>query len=211
MWLRDVFPAACKLQAEFEQITTLSEQLHSEPRTYDAATCMFAIHYFFDKEASLDHLLETVAANLKPGVCHVCCPRQGTNKQCWAMPGPSASQWTCAEQVHPWLCCVHGMCCCDQCAAATVCCCLLFGAGGYFIGCVPDGKRVKAHLQAANGLFEKPHLRLKALSDVRPPSCRRALCVGLVCVCCQHRGLSTCIVRVIDSMAACSVNQLPQF
>jgi hypothetical protein len=43
--------------------------------------------------------------------------------------------------------------------------------GGYFIGCVPDGKRVKAHLQASKGLYEAPHLRLKAMSDVRVPSC----------------------------------------
>jgi ubiquinone/menaquinone biosynthesis C-methylase UbiE len=67
MWPCDVCVVGCKLQAEFEQITTLSEQLHQEQRQYDAATCMFAIHYFFDKEESLDYLLETIAANLKPG------------------------------------------------------------------------------------------------------------------------------------------------
>lgn len=69
--VRCVLVAGCKLQAEFEQITTLSEQLHQEQRPYDVATCMFAIHYFFDKEDSLNHLLETVAANLKPGALRV--------------------------------------------------------------------------------------------------------------------------------------------
>jgi hypothetical protein len=167
------FVAACKLQAEFEQITTLSEQLHNEPRPYDVATCMFAIHYFFDKEDSLNHLLETVAANLKPGGCQMWCTLQGTHKQCWTMPGP-AELWTCLEQVRACLLCGHGMCCCNECPAATLCCCTccVVCPGGYFIGCVPDGKRVKAHLQASKGLYEAPHLRLKALSDVRTPSCR---------------------------------------
>lgn len=39
-------------------------------------------------------------------------------------------------------------------------------AGGFFIGCVPDGKRVKAHLAKSSGLLEQPHLRLKAISKV---------------------------------------------
>jgi hypothetical protein len=39
-------------------------------------------------------------------------------------------------------------------------------SGGYFIGCVPDGKRVKAHLGKGARLLEQPHLRLKAISDV---------------------------------------------
>lgn len=34
---------------------------------YDVATCMFALHYFFESEASAKTLLETVAANLRPG------------------------------------------------------------------------------------------------------------------------------------------------
>lgn len=38
--------------------------------------------------------------------------------------------------------------------------------GGFFIGCVPDGKRVKAHLAKSGGLLEQPHLRLKAISKV---------------------------------------------
>lgn len=42
--------------------------------------------------------------------------------------------------------------------------------GGYFIGCVPDGKRVKAHLLKANGHLEKPHLRLKTVSEVNSSS-----------------------------------------
>lgn len=50
-------------------ITTLSEEPLQEPRQYNVATCMFAIHYFFDKLESLKTLLATVAANLTDGAC----------------------------------------------------------------------------------------------------------------------------------------------
>ncbi|KDD75388.1 hypothetical protein H632_c707p0, partial [Helicosporidium sp. ATCC 50920] len=39
----------------------------SSPRLFDAATCMFAIHYFFASEDSLKQFFRNVAANLKPG------------------------------------------------------------------------------------------------------------------------------------------------
>lgn len=37
----------------------------------------------------------------------------------------------------------------------------MFFAGGYFIATVPDGKRIKAHLQKANGYLQKEQLILK--------------------------------------------------
>lgn len=67
-----------RLQADFQHITTLSEELLQEPRQYNVATCMFAIHYFFDKPESLKTLLQTVAANLTDGGCkqQVACARK---------------------------------------------------------------------------------------------------------------------------------------
>ncbi len=59
--------AGLKLQADFVHITTLSEEPLQEPRQYNVATCMFAIHYFFDKPQSLKTLLASVAANLTDG------------------------------------------------------------------------------------------------------------------------------------------------
>eukprot|EP00879_Flechtneria_rotunda_P004748 GHRR01005017.1.p1 GENE.GHRR01005017.1~~GHRR01005017.1.p1 ORF type:complete len:690 (+),score=302.69 GHRR01005017.1:350-2419(+) len=88
------------LQAHFQQTDQLGLSLLKEDRQYDVATCMFALHYFFEKEAVLKTFMETVAANIKPG--------------------------------------------------------------GYFIGCLPDGKRVKAHLKA-EGHLQMPHLVLRQL------------------------------------------------
>jgi len=51
------------------------------PASFDAVTCMFALHYFFASETALGHLLSTVAANLKPGgVFFGVCP-DGTRVQ----------------------------------------------------------------------------------------------------------------------------------
>jgi SAM-dependent methyltransferase len=36
-------------------------------RQYDCVTCMFALHYFFEREQSLRRFLDNVALNLKPG------------------------------------------------------------------------------------------------------------------------------------------------
>jgi hypothetical protein len=71
------------MQAQFEQTDQLGLQLWQEERQYDAATCMFALHYFFDKESTLMMLMQTVAANLKPGevlcgwclLAHRCCAK----------------------------------------------------------------------------------------------------------------------------------------
>jgi hypothetical protein len=42
------------------------------------------------------------------------------------------------------------------------------GAGGYFFGTVPDGKRVKAHLVKSDGQVSMGHLMLKQEWQVRP-------------------------------------------
>jgi hypothetical protein len=55
------------MQAVFEQTDQLGLEVLQQERQYDAATCMFALHYFFERESSLMKLMETVAANLKPG------------------------------------------------------------------------------------------------------------------------------------------------
>jgi hypothetical protein len=62
-----VCPAGCNMQAVFEQTDQLGLEVLQQERQYDAATCMFALHYFFERESSLMKLMETVAANLKPG------------------------------------------------------------------------------------------------------------------------------------------------
>lgn len=55
------------MHVQFEVTSDLGVSVLREDRQYDVATCMFALHYFFDKESSLKALLETVAASLKPG------------------------------------------------------------------------------------------------------------------------------------------------
>ena len=42
-------------------------QFGQEGGQFGAVSCMFALHYFFETEASLHNLLRTVAASLKPG------------------------------------------------------------------------------------------------------------------------------------------------
>jgi hypothetical protein len=43
----------------------------------------------------------------------------------------------------------------------------LVAAGGYFIGTVPDGKRIAAHLSKASGRFTSPCLNLTQKFEVR--------------------------------------------
>jgi hypothetical protein len=60
--------AGSRLQAEFQQIDSLAAEHFEAPRQFDVATCMFAMHYFFDKQEALKTLLGSIAANLKQGV-----------------------------------------------------------------------------------------------------------------------------------------------
>jgi len=59
--------AGTQLRAEFVDTPELGQSEWREPRQYDAATCMFAIHYFFVSEAALKQLLHNVWINLKDG------------------------------------------------------------------------------------------------------------------------------------------------
>eukprot|EP00775_Hariotina_reticulata_P012819 gene12819-12946_t len=89
------------LRCEFAQTDLLGLQVVKEEQPFDVITCMFALHYFFDKEDTCKVMLQTIAANLK--------------------------------------------------------------TGGYFIACLPDGKRVKHNLQRSGGILEEEHLYLKQL------------------------------------------------
>lgn len=54
-------------QCEFVDTPNLGIEEWREPRQYDIATCMFALHYFFVSEAALFRFLKNVAINLKEG------------------------------------------------------------------------------------------------------------------------------------------------
>ncbi len=56
------------MDAEFEVSSQLgTAEWRDGGRQYDAVTCMFALHYFFASERSLQQMLHNVAINLKPG------------------------------------------------------------------------------------------------------------------------------------------------
>ena len=78
---------------------------------YDTVTVMFALHYFFQTEASAHQFMRNVAMNLKPGACV---------RACAATTLPPAAS-----------------------AAGAAADGALHVAGGFFIGTVPDGKRVQ--------------------------------------------------------------------
>ncbi len=55
------------LDADFEQNEHLGDEEIQEEQEFDAITCMFAIHYFFEQEGMIKTFLQNVANNLKPG------------------------------------------------------------------------------------------------------------------------------------------------
>jgi hypothetical protein len=55
------------LRCEFAQTDLLGLQLIQEEQPFNVITCMFALHYFFDKEETSKVMLQTIAANLKAG------------------------------------------------------------------------------------------------------------------------------------------------
>lgn len=55
------------LEAEFEATEELGRSEVRLSRQFDAVTCMFAIHYFFASERSLDNFFHNVSINLKEG------------------------------------------------------------------------------------------------------------------------------------------------
>mmetsp|Transcript_1273 Transcript_1273/g.1718 ORF Transcript_1273/g.1718 Transcript_1273/m.1718 type:complete len:390 (-) Transcript_1273:241-1410(-) len=56
-------------EVDFEASDQLgqADYVHGGDSPFDAVSCMFAVHYFFDKETTLHQFLKNVAANLKEG------------------------------------------------------------------------------------------------------------------------------------------------
>lgn len=61
------FAAAKNLTTEFLHSTEIGTSVWSAGEPYDAATCMFALHYFFHSKKSATKAIELAAANLKDG------------------------------------------------------------------------------------------------------------------------------------------------
>ena len=59
--------AVAGLQAEFEATENLGRREVRLAQQFDVVTCMFAIHYFFASDKSLDCFLHNVVINLKEG------------------------------------------------------------------------------------------------------------------------------------------------
>ena len=59
--------ADAEIDASFEDTPLLGQQEWREPMQYDAITCMFAIHYFFESEKAIKTFLHNVSINLKEG------------------------------------------------------------------------------------------------------------------------------------------------
>ena len=59
--------ADADIEAEFEDTPMLGQQEWKEPIQYDAITCMFAIHYFFQSEKAIKTFLRNGSINLKEG------------------------------------------------------------------------------------------------------------------------------------------------
>lgn len=55
------------ISADFEDTPLLGQQEWREELQYDAITCMFAIHYFFQSEKAIKTFLHNVSINLKEG------------------------------------------------------------------------------------------------------------------------------------------------
>lgn len=70
-----VYNAGLLLEAEFEATEDLGKREVRLGRQFDAVTCMFAIHYFFASEQSLDNFFHNVSINLKEGRQHSFAPR----------------------------------------------------------------------------------------------------------------------------------------
>ena len=64
------FPAGADIAADFEDTPLLGQREWREELQYDAITCMFAIHYFFESEKAIKTFLHNVSINLKEGDLH---------------------------------------------------------------------------------------------------------------------------------------------
>lgn len=59
--------AGADIEADFEDTPMLGQQEWKEANQFDAITCMFAIHYFFESEKAIKTFLHNVSINLKEG------------------------------------------------------------------------------------------------------------------------------------------------
>lgn len=59
--------AGADIQADFEDTPMLGQKQWREELQYDAITCMFAIHYFFESEKAIKTFLHNVSINLREG------------------------------------------------------------------------------------------------------------------------------------------------
>lgn len=64
------FGAGADIAADFEDTPLLGQREWREELQYDAITCMFAIHYFFESEKAIKTFLHNVSINLKEGDHH---------------------------------------------------------------------------------------------------------------------------------------------
>lgn len=59
--------AGLKMECVFEQCEHLGDRDMAEFDPFDVVTCMFAIHYFFNKEETLAQFLKNVSGSMKDG------------------------------------------------------------------------------------------------------------------------------------------------
>lgn len=65
------------MPVDFEVHADLGRHAAADPTPYDAVTCMFAMHYFYESENVLDTFLRHVSANLKDGGYFLGCVPDG--------------------------------------------------------------------------------------------------------------------------------------
>lgn len=70
---------------EFMHVTTLAQHPWQSATTFDAVSCMFALHYFWASEASAHTLFQTIAANVKEGGYVMCVLPSGVHINRWLL------------------------------------------------------------------------------------------------------------------------------
>jgi mRNA (guanine-N7-)-methyltransferase len=55
------------LACDFKVCSTFGTHVYESPHLFDSVSCMFALHFFFETETSLDTCMANVSANLKDG------------------------------------------------------------------------------------------------------------------------------------------------
>ena len=73
--------AGAEIAADFEDTPLLGQREWREELQFDAVTCMFAIHYFFESEKAIKTFLHNVSINLKEGDLHTFQPARLSHQQ----------------------------------------------------------------------------------------------------------------------------------